>query len=152
MINMPYIYIYTQMFHVWYIYLHLPHKWPSHVGEYTIPVDHLGNNMPSRSRSWFCWSRSCRATWKPFMHWLWKAGDVEKRPGLEWFFSTNKTCGEQWTSQINLRGLFMLNHDYPCCKSTFNLFQPPLVAVLQRRGPLLVGIVSGFITMNDPDR
>ena len=33
---------YTQMIHVWYIYLHLHYKWPSFVGRYTSTMDHLG--------------------------------------------------------------------------------------------------------------
>jgi hypothetical protein len=28
------------MLHVWNIYQHLPHKWPSHVGKYTIHGAH----------------------------------------------------------------------------------------------------------------
>ena len=28
-------YLYTHMLNVWNIYLHLPNKWPSHVGKYT---------------------------------------------------------------------------------------------------------------------
>ena len=30
------------MLHVWNIYLHLPQKWPSHVGKYSSTMEHLG--------------------------------------------------------------------------------------------------------------
>ena len=32
----------SQIIHVWYIYLHLLHKWPSFVGKYTSTMDDLG--------------------------------------------------------------------------------------------------------------
>ena len=32
----------SQIIHVWYIYLHLPYKWPSFVGKYTSTMDDLG--------------------------------------------------------------------------------------------------------------
>ena len=40
-----YIYAHTQIIHVWYIYLHLPHQWLSFVGKYTSTMDDLGYNV-----------------------------------------------------------------------------------------------------------
>ena len=37
-----YIPLYTHMLHVWNIYQHLPHKWPSFVGKSTSTMEHLG--------------------------------------------------------------------------------------------------------------
>ena len=37
----------THRIHVWNIYQHLPHKWPSHVGKYTSTMDPMGN-QPAR--------------------------------------------------------------------------------------------------------
>ena len=37
------------MLHVWNIYYHLPHKWPSHVGKYSSTMEHMGFNICSLS-------------------------------------------------------------------------------------------------------
>ena len=34
------------MLHVWNIYQHLAHKWPSHVGKYTSTMEHMGIESP----------------------------------------------------------------------------------------------------------
>ena len=35
----------AHMLHVWNIYQHLPHKWPSFVGKYTSTMEHMGRGF-----------------------------------------------------------------------------------------------------------
>ena len=106
----------SQIIHVWYIYLHLPHKWPSFVGKYTI---HGSSGILKQSCYIHSRSRSNTCLW---LGWLGPGtrglGEKNCLQNLTWLvvWKPLKHMKVSWDDEIPNICKKMLHAPLPCFK------------------------------------